>query len=1211
MKKVCCLLFCFFALHSLSAVAENRFYIPDLNMVPGETIDVSIMLDNDVTDFSSFQADIWLPEGLEFVQQYDEEYEEYYIFSLTARAHKRMSIASAIQSDGTMRLMLTQSLGTSIQTISGTSGALVTFKLKAADNTSGTKYIMLQNIVFTTASSTQYDIENCMTKVTINVPATGISLNKTSLSFTGAGQTATLTATVIPSNATNKDVTWSSSDTAVATVSSTGVVTAVANGTAVITATTADGTNLSASCEVKVVIDASAKIVFADANVKALCVQNWDTNGDGELGETEAAEVTSIVTVFRSNTTITSFDELQYFTGLTAIEDFAFASCNNLKSVTIPNSVTSLGHSAFEGCSSLASVDLPGSVTTIENLAFSKCSALTSVNFPNAVEYIGYEAFSYCTALTSVLIPSSVTFIGNHNNGAFKGCTSLTSIVVENGNTVYDSRDNCNAIIETSSNTLICGCSNTMIPTTVVTIGEGAFSVCKNLTSLVIPSSVTTIGANAFNGCTGLASITLPSSLTRIGNSAFYGCKSLTAVAIPNSVAQVGNEVFSHCSGLTSISIPESMTTIPSGMFAYCDGLTSVTIPNWVEYINGGFDNCSGLKTVFIPKSVTAIEDYTFYGCNNLTAVYVEWDEPISLNSSDVFTNYSNATLFVPKGTKALYEAADYWKDFKEIVERSGSAINNISELSNNKLYMLTTGQDVLSVQDKAVWVNSIINDADHKGLVTDASQLSSPWTEPTEGSLEALLDGNTETFWHSNWSDGAVAGHTHYLQVDLVEPVSENICMVFTRRNAENDHITQWDVFGSNAPDGSWIEIARISTPYNNKYETLTSYAFDTFGFRYLRFYIDDTTGEGNGTRGYGHLSEFRLYKASEVGTGVQDIPTPNEKNQFAILSINGKYYLYSPALHAYYMIDTQFIPGYGSAFTIEDGQTGDDYRWTLSAMMNKNNCVLGSQVKITATADFDPTKALAAFTENVDLGLADGYYRIRNARVFTNTVTDSDGSEKEVQVYKYACSTTDTEGNLYGSWCTPDTLDTDCPSLWKLTKRNGLYDLQNMYTNSRFTTIDQIAKTMMSEESESLIAIDRVTEVDGVKYVNIRIASQPMADYNYLHTGGHENGKGINGEIVGWCNTGIYGNSEWILEPVDKAQAEAIINSYHKKTGDVNRDGLITIADVTALVNIILGKDSVEPYQYDHRAADVNKDSSITIADVTALVNIILGKN
>ena len=181
------------------------------------------------------------------------------------------------------------------------------------------------------------------------------------------------------------------------------------------------------------------------------------------------------------------------------------------------------------------------------------------VNIPDKVTYEGStvpvtrisgSAFSNCTSLTSVTIPKSVTSIGS---AVFYGCTGLTSITVENENTVYDSRNNCNAIIETATNTLIQGCITTVIPNTVTTIGNQAFQNCSTLTSVIIPNSVTTIGNYAFRGCTGLTSVIIPNSVTTIGDHAFRGCTGLTSVTIPNSVTTIGEYAFYQCYGLKSV----------------------------------------------------------------------------------------------------------------------------------------------------------------------------------------------------------------------------------------------------------------------------------------------------------------------------------------------------------------------------------------------------------------------------------------------------------------------------------------------------------------------------------------------------------------------------------------------------------------------------------------------------------------------------------
>ena len=184
-----------------------------------------------------------------------------------------------------------------------------------------------------------------------------------------------------------------------------------------------------------------------------------------------------------------------------------------IKTVTIGDGITSIGDYAFMGCTGMTELTLPNSVTSIGRGTFVDCSGLTELTLPSSVTSIGVAAFS--------------------SNG-------LEKITVESGNSRYDSRDNCNSIIETETNTLIAGCKNSIIPNSVTSIGWSAFYGCSGLTELTLPSSVTSIERYAFGGCTGLTELTLPNSVRSIEYGVFYGCSGLTELTLPNSVKSIG-----------------------------------------------------------------------------------------------------------------------------------------------------------------------------------------------------------------------------------------------------------------------------------------------------------------------------------------------------------------------------------------------------------------------------------------------------------------------------------------------------------------------------------------------------------------------------------------------------------------------------------------------------------------------------------------------
>ncbi len=418
--------------------------------------------------------------------------------------------------------------------------------------------------------------------------------------------------------------------------------------------------------------DSRLPIVFADAEVKLICVENWDTSKDGELSYGEAAAVTDLGLVFKSNSTITSFEELAYFTGLTEIPDESFRLCTSLQSVVLPENLQSIGLRAFWNCK-LQSIIIPNNVQTIAQAAFADCG------------------------LSTISIPASVTSIGNY---VFAGNSQLSTIVVDTNNPVYDSRNGCNAIINTSRNELIQGCVSTIIPSEIKSISDGAFEL-MNIEHINLPQGLERIGFNAFYGCP-LREIVFPEGLTYIGRYSFNGCDNLTEFHVPQSVQFVDGSAIAGCGGITSISVADgnanyssaagsnaitnkdgtvlvmgsNNTIIPSTVKSIEDdsfrgrwNLAAIEIPESVESIGGyAFCECSSLTSIVIPKNVTEINEYAFANCTKLRSVTLMRATPISI-ADRTFDYTSETTLYVPFGSKADYETANVWKEFKEIVE--------------------------------------------------------------------------------------------------------------------------------------------------------------------------------------------------------------------------------------------------------------------------------------------------------------------------------------------------------------------------------------------------------------------------------------------------------------------------------------------------------------------------------------------------------------
>ena len=331
------------------------------------------------------------------------------------------------------------------------------------------------------------------------------------------------------------------------------------------------------------------------------------------------------------------------------------------KSLIIKN-IRWIKSETFKNCKNVTTVtfDQSGSldVESIGDYAFEGCSSLKTIIIPKYVSEMGSKVFQDCTNLESIRISASVSKIGSR---MFAGCPNLKSIVVEEGNEKYDSRENCNAIVETATNTLVCGTENSTIPSTITAIGNGAFAE-TGLKNIVIPEGVTSIELQAFENCQDLESVTLPQSLKKLGYHVFAN------------------------SGLTSLVIPEGITYLPQGTFNGCKNLETVTLPTTLETIEYNAFSNSGLTSIFIPKGVTNISSTSFNYCGKLSTISVS-------DENTTYDSRNNCNAIIQTATNQILRGTS-----NTIIPNTATSIGDNAFNDINSLTSIVIPESVTSI---------------------------------------------------------------------------------------------------------------------------------------------------------------------------------------------------------------------------------------------------------------------------------------------------------------------------------------------------------------------------------------------------------------------------------------------------------------------------------------------------------------------------------
>ena len=513
---------------------------------------------------------------------------------------------------------------------------------------------------------------------------------------------------------------------------------------------------------------------------------------------------------------------------VTSIGNRAFYFCQGLKQIALPNSLISIGSAAFSRCTSFqSSLYIPASVTKIVNNPFEYCH-FESIVVDEGNQY--YDSRDNCNAIITkaynsiktgcdnTVIPNSVSeiapyaFEGYHGSmkklhipasvyirrpSEFWGCTNLESITVDENNPYYDTRDNCNALILTQTNELIAGSNNSIIPESVTAIGTKAFYSRRDLQHINLHEGITAIGDSAFSHCS-LDEIILPNTLTSLGNGAFEYCEPAKKIVIGNQLEAISKNAFRWCSNVETLNIPESVKRIEEAAFGMCGSIKYLNLGNSVEFIGeSAFGiNKFQVTSLIIPNSVKEIGEWAFSGFkvkiisigNNVEKI----GESAFSGLCDVMVSLSKMPpivddrgvygprvklLYVPEQSKALYEAADVWRDFANIVALPAEATDVKPDVS--ELQMAVGDDHTLSVKvEPAEAIQTVAFSSDNPEVATVDG----------DGLITAVSDGEATISTYAIDGSGIVA----QCKVKVGNAGVENVTT-----DAEAVEVARYDLYG------------------------------------------------------------------------------------------------------------------------------------------------------------------------------------------------------------------------------------------------------------------------------------------------------------------------------------------------------------------------------------------------------------------------------